>query len=245
LILGGRQLGRRGLRSTQAALELLGSFALQGLTTELAVHYASGAHDWPTLVGGQAALAGGLAYALANRLILIQALVTAFVFFGGETGYSSDWGVYWLGMTYPIRFLAIGLATVAAAYVHARAPRPTLRGFARVYLHFGLLVAHLALWFLAVFGDMRELDVRFASDAERALFALIWAGFAGGGIWLGSTIGLVTLRAYGVTFLVINAYTSYFEFVAAHSLAVWWLHLLLAGGTLFHLAVRLERRRRG
>jgi hypothetical protein len=241
----GRRLGRRGLPRTHAALELGGSFALQGLTVELAVHYASGAHEWPLLVGVQAALAGALAYALANRLILVQALVTAFVFFGGETGYSSAWGAYWLGLTYPVRFLAIGLATLPVALLHARAARATHRGFARVYLHFGLLVAHLACWFLTVFGHFGELLSGHASDGERAAFALAWAAFSTGGIWVGSRIGLGTLRAYGLTFLVIDAYTSYFEFIAASSLEVWWIHLLLAGGTLFALAVRLERRRRG
>jgi hypothetical protein len=228
---------------TGAALELCASFALQGLTVALAVHHASGSDNWPGLVGVHAALAGILAYALKNRLVLIHGLCCLFVFFGGETGYVSSWGAYWLGMNYPLRFFAAGLVSLGVAYLHARGG-PRWRGFSRVYLHFGLLIAHLAMWFFSVFGYF-EKEIRWdGTGGERAGFSIAWAVLSAGSLWVGSRVGLSTLRAYGLTFLIINAYTFYFQFVVAHSVEMWWLHLLLVGGSLVFLAVKLEHKRR-
>jgi hypothetical protein len=241
----GRWLGRaRGMTRTQAALELLGAFALQGLTVALAVHYSSGSDNWPALVGVDTLCAAALAYALGNRLILILALINLFMFFGGETGYVSGWGMYWLGMTYPVRFVAAGLMSLGAGWAHARFAPPRWRGFSRVYLHFGLLITNLALWFLALFGFFEE-HVRWeGNESERVIFSVVWAATSIGSLWASGRLGLSTLRAYGLTFLIINVYTFYFQFVVASSPSLWFLHLLLSGGSLVVLALRVERLRR-
>jgi hypothetical protein len=238
-----RWLGnKKGMTRTRAALELCASFALQGLTVELAVHYSTGSENWPGLVGAQAALAGILAYSLGNRLVLIHALVNLFVFFGGETGYISGWGAYWLGMNYPLRFFVAGLASLGVAYAHARLPK--FRDFSRVYLHFGLLIAHFAMWFFSVFGYF-EKDIQWnGTEGQRAAFSIAWAAMSIGSIWLGGKIGLATLRRYGMVFLVIDVYTFYFQFVVANSPILWWLHLLLVGGTLVLIALRVEKMRK-
>lgn len=247
IVLGG-WLGRtRGLVKTRAALELTASLTLQGLTIALALHYSTGSKNWPGLVGVQTALALGLAYALSNRLILIHALSLFYVFFGGETGYVSGWGAYWLGMSYPLRFLGAGWATLGVAYAHSHSARQALRAFARVYLHFGLLVIHLALWFFSVFGYFGDPDhIRWdGTEAERLAFSVVWAGVCVGSVWASARMGLATLRAYGLVFLAIDAYTFYFQFVVANSPDVWFIHLLLVGGTMLWLALRAERARRG
>jgi hypothetical protein len=245
LLVLGRWLARaRGLARTGAAVELTASLSLQALTIALALHYASGSDDWPALVGVQTALAATLAYTLANRLILIHALVLLFTFFGAETGYLSGWGAYWLGMTYPLRFLLAGAAALGVAFAHTRAARAALRGFARVYLHFGLVVIHLALWFLAVFGFFED-QIRWdGTEGQRIAFSAAWAAVCAGSVWLAGRTGLATLRAYGLVFLVIDAYTFYGQFVAASSVDLWFVHLLLIGGTLVVLALRAERWRR-
>jgi hypothetical protein len=245
LIALGRWLGRtRGLKKTQAALELLASFALQGLTVALAVHYSTGSDNWPALVGVAAALAMALAYALGNRLVLIHALVNLFTFFGGETGYVSGWGVYWLGMNYPARFLVAGGAALGVARAHSHLGREDWRSFTRVYLHFGLLVANLSLWFFSVFGWYHG-EVRWSgTDGQRIAFSALWALSSVASLWASGRLGVATLRAYGLTFLVIDVYTFYFQFVVAHSIEMWFIHMLLVGGSLVFLALRVERRRR-
>ena len=104
-----------------AALEMTGGFALQGLIFVLAVDFSHGSKNWPALIGIQSLALAILGYALKNRLVLIHAAVCFFVFFGGETGYESGWGAYWLSMTYPVRFLAVGFVFLAIAWLHAAA----------------------------------------------------------------------------------------------------------------------------
>lgn len=226
-----------------ASLQLLGAFAIQGLTFALGVHYSTGSGNWPALVGIDTALFVGLAYALRNRLILIYACVNFFVWFGGQTGYMSGWGVYWLKMSYPVRFLAAGVFVLLIARLHAGLTGP-FQAFSRVYAHYGLLVIHLALWFLALFGYFEE-HVRWAdTGGERLLFSALWAVASVGCIVGGARIGLRLMRGYGYTFLVINAYTFYGQFVIRHSADAWFVHLLLVGGSLVGLGAYLERQLR-
>jgi len=241
----GRYLAReRNLVKTGAALEMAGGFALQGLTFLLAVDFSTGSKNWPALVGTQSALLAALAYLLGNRLVLIHAGVCFFVFFGGETGYMSGWGAYWLAMTYPMRFLAMGLVFLVVAWAHATLLRGAYQGFARVYAHLGLLDIHLALWFLAVFGYF-EKEVRWSdSRGERLAFTALWGLVSLACLLLAGTTGQRVLRSYGLTFLVINVYTFYFQFVVVNSLEAWWVHLLLVGGSLVWVGFLLERQLR-
>ena len=244
IALGRYVANSRELVKTGAALELAGGFALQGLTFLLAVDFSAGSKNWPSLIGVQAVLLTLLAYALRNRLILIHAAVCFFVYFGGETGYVSGWGMYWLGMTYPMRFLGMGIVFLLVAWMHAREIRP-FQEFSRVYGHLGLLLIHFALWFMSVFGYFEDHARWYGTDGERLAFSALWALVSAASIWLSGTIGQPILRAYGITFLIINVYTFYFQFVVAKSAEAWFVHLLLVGGSLVWLGVALERRLRG
>ena len=229
---------------TAAALEMAAGFALQGLTFLLAIDFSTGSKNWPALVGVQWILLTGLAYLLRNRLILIHSAVCFFIFFGGETGYVSGWGVYWLSMNYPVRFIAAGLAFLGSAWLHAVRLQGAYQSFSRIYAHLGLLIIHLALWFLAVFGYFGE-DVGWRdNEGERIAFSVVWAATSVACLWFAGTLGQRVARGYGLTFLIINVYTFYFQFVVARSAEAWWLHLLLVGGTLVWLGFWLERRLR-
>jgi hypothetical protein len=244
LIAGGLWLQRqRGMLRTGGALQLCGAFALQGLTVAVAHYHSHGSKNWPALVGLDTALQLALAYALQSRLILILACVDFFTFFGGETGYVSGWGAYWLGMDYPLRFIAAGLAAVAVGVGHFRWLRGALQGFSRVYFHFGLLVLNLALWFFALFGYF-EKEVRWeGTTGERLAFSLLWALAAAGALAAGIRFGLKLLRGYGLVFLIINVYTFYFQFVVANSADLWFVHMLLVGGSMVVGGLFLERAR--
>jgi hypothetical protein len=147
-------------------------------------------------------------------------------------------------MNYPVRFLVAGVAFLGIAWLHATRLRGAHQAFSRVYAHLGLLVIHLALWFLAVFGYFEENVHWHNNQAERVIFSMAWAMVSVACLWFAGTLGQRILRGYGLTFLFINVYTFYFQFVVAHSAAAWWLHLLLVGGSLVWLGFWLERRMR-
>jgi hypothetical protein len=231
---------RRRLENTGAALELLGAMALQGLVVALAIHHSTGSDDWPALVGIVTVLGALLAYALRSRVVLVLAGVEAFVWFGGSTGYVSGWGMWWLGMTYPARFLAAGLVFLGVAWLHARLAPPPWQGFARVFAHLGLLDLHLALWFLSVFGWFTDTTWE-GTTAQRLLFSALWAAVSLACVWGGTRLGLRMLRGYGLTFLLIDVYTFYFQFVAWNTGELWFVHLLVMGGALVGGGIFVER----
>ena len=173
--------------------------------------------------------------------MLIHAAVCFFVFFGGETGYESGWGAYWLSMTYPVRFLAVGFVFLAIAWLHAAMFEGAYQKFSRVYAHLGLIDIHFALWFLSVFGYFSKTAQWNASVGERAAFSALWALLSLVSLWLAAVIGQGILKSYGMTFLIIDVYTSYFQLVVDKSPQAWWLHLLLVGGSLVWLGFALER----
>lgn len=235
---------RRGLPKTGAALQLVGSFALQGFITAMAVRFSTGSKDWPALIWVCAAAIAVLAYALRHRLVLVHASVNAFVAFGGSTGYASDWGMYWLKMDYPTRFVLASLVVLAVGWAHARWLRGALQSFSRVYAHLGLLSLNLALWFLALFGRLDDAN-RYGWDShsgERLVFSAVWAAVCVGLVFAGARLGQRVARGYGMTFLILNIYTFYFQFVAYHSGALWFIHMLLVGGSMVGLGVWVERR---
>jgi len=236
---------RKCMSTTGEVAELIGSMMVQGLMTVLAIHYSTGSNNWPALVGLHTFVLAVLAYALANRLVLWYACINFFFWFGAETGYVAGWGCYWLGMTYPVRFLAAGLGTLLLSWLHARIVRGRWAVFSRVYAHFGLLVTNLALWFLSLYGYYEKYGVRWSDiQNERIFYSLLWAVVAGGCLFAGARWGIRLLRGYGLTFLIINLYTFYFQFVAVNTGRAWFLHLLLTGGSLLWLGLHFERKLR-
>jgi hypothetical protein len=241
LLAGGVWLRTRmGLVRTGRALELLGAFALEGLSFAFATFHATGSDNWPALVGIVATLLVLLAYALKNPLVLVDACVNLFIFFGGETGYVS--GTYWLGMTFPVRYVLAGAAAALLGWAHVRLEN-RWQHFAAVWAHVGLLVVNLALWFLALFGYFTDHVTWDDNTDQRLAFSLLWALAAGGLLYFGMARKVRLLRGYGLTFLIINGFTFYAQFVAANSAELWFVHLLVLGGSLVGLGVWVERER--
>ena len=245
LLLGHLLRQRRSMPTLGETAELTGGMAFQGLLFLLAAHYSTHSENWSDLLGLSTVMLVVLAYLMTNRLLLWYAGINFFFWFGGETGYMSGWGCYWLGMTYPVRFIAAGLGTLLLAWLHGRVVRGRRALFSRVYAHFGLLVINLALWFLSLFGYYETHDTPWSdSEGERLAYSLLWAVVSGGSLFAGARFGIRLLRGYGLTFLIINLYTFYFQFVAVKSGWAWFLHMMLIGGSMLWLGLHLERKRR-
>jgi hypothetical protein len=240
LVQGARWVRAADMRRTAAAMEMAAGFAVQGLTTVLAADFSRGSDNWPALLGVQTVLLAAMAYALSNRLILAHATVTCFVWFGGETGYVSGWGMYWLGMSYPLRFVVAGVVAMGVAWAHAQYGR-RYQHFSRVYAHFGALVLNLSLWMMSLFGSFSDYQVRWDNNGERLAFTALWGAVSAASIFAGAWTGVGLLRSYGIVFLIINVYTFYFQFVAGDWAMLWWVHLLIVGGSMLAIGFRLER----
>ncbi|WP_199636892.1 DUF2157 domain-containing protein [Serratia sp. PAMC26656] len=131
--------------------------------------------------------------------------------FGAETGYLSGWGAYWLGMSFPIRFIAFGAVLIAAALLLQ--PLLARRGLERVSLAMGLLYLFIALWLLSIFGNYGDLDSWYSvRQIELFHWSLLFGIAAAVVIWLGLKRDDAMLRGFGLTFLCINLYTRFFEF---------------------------------
>ncbi|AHG19075.1 membrane protein [Chania multitudinisentens RB-25] len=158
-----------------------------------------------------ALLYGAIGWFSRSGLVWWFALLSLGNAFGAETGYMSGWGAYWLGMSYPIRFIAFGLVLIAAA----RLLQPALaqRGLDRVSLAMGLLYLFIALWILSIFGNYGDLDSWYSTrQIELLHWSLLFGLAAAAAIWLGLKHDDGMLRGFGLTFLGINLYTRFFEF---------------------------------
>lgn len=236
---------KRAMPLLAEAMQLASGMALQGLTIVLAIHHSTGSNNWPALVGVDAALLLTMAYILCNRLLLWYSAALFFFFCGAQTGYLSGWGAYYLGMTYPVRFLGIGVLTLLVAWAHMAYIRGRWNNFARVYFHYGLLLINLSLWFLSLFGYYEDHNSRWEDiPGERFAFTMLWLASSGIAIWTSAKFNLQLLRSYGLTFLLINLYTFYFQFIASNTSELWFLHMLLVGGSLLGLGLFVESRRK-
>ncbi len=197
-----------------------------GLSFTLAAIYSSGSGNWPALLLIDMFILLPLAYFLRNVLLLLLTVIIFFTWFGGVTGYSSGWGTYWFGMNYPMRFLVAGLSMVGMALLHRNLERIILQaydGFFKIWLASGVFFSEMSLWLMSLFGNYGSIwGGREISGGEIFLFNILWASFNVTLLVVGSCYGLRMLRAYAITFLVIQGYTLYFWIIAQHLGAVFF-----------------------
>ncbi len=243
---GAFRLRHRGFLRTAASAELLGGFALIGLTFTLAIIYSTGSDNWPVLLLIDLPVLLALSYVLVNPLLLILSGVVFFSWFGGRTGYESGWGMYWFGMNYPLRFFGASLVFCAVGFGHMLAESAILaryRGFAKIWISMGLFMLEMSLWLLSLFGNFGDMmSFRLATADELMLFNAVWLVLNVAVVFFGTKFRFGMLTGYGVTFLIIQLYTLFFAHVA-QSLG-WVMSMFVAGGSALALALAIESRRR-
>lgn len=155
---------------------------------------------------------GALAWKFKSKLIWGFALISLGSWFGTETGYQTDWSHYFLGMNYPLRFVFFGLILVLAAFLMRKYEKLAI--FKSLTYVVGMLYLFISLWLLSIFGNFATLeDWLKIKQIHLIVYGLISAAVA-----IGFTIyGLKTkdeiAREFGITFLIINIYTRYFEYL--------------------------------
>ncbi|MBE7179051.1 MAG: DUF2157 domain-containing protein, partial [Mucilaginibacter polytrichastri] len=148
-----------------------------------------------------------------SRLIWIFALISLGSWFGTETGYQTNWAYYFLGMNYPLRFVLFGAMLTALSRAISFDKIPGLGIFREVTYFSGMIYLFVSLWLLSVFGNFGSLEDWLKIDQLKLFYwALISAAAAIGFMLYGLKYGDAIAREFGITFLLINIYTRYFEY---------------------------------
>jgi hypothetical protein len=154
---------------------------------------------------------GFLAWRMDSRLIWLFALVSLGSWFGTETGYQTQWSHYFLGMNYPLRFVAFGVLLVAAC--HFLRNSKWFGDFWELTYVVGLLYLFLSLWLLSIFGNYGTIDSWWkVKQISLFYWGIISLAVAGGFMLYGLKSKDSIAREFGITFVLIFIYTKYFEY---------------------------------
>ncbi|RCH54950.1 DUF2157 domain-containing protein [Mucilaginibacter hurinus] len=158
---------------------------------------------------------GVLAWRMDSGLIWLFALISLGSWFGTETGYQTRWADYFLGMNYPLRFVAFGALLVAAC--QALKNKKWFERFWELTYVAGMLYLFLSLWLLSIFGNLGNMDTWWKiKQISLFYWGVIAAAVAGGFLWFGLKSKDAIAREFGITFLLILIYTKYFEYLWEH-----------------------------
>ncbi len=203
------------------AVFFLGVLALATSLFFFGVAFDNGSGHYSVLFLIAAICYGLLGVCLPSKLIWVFALLSLGSWMGAETGYRSGYGSYFLGMNYPLRFVFFGMVLAAAGiFSQQNSAVASASGFQQRLLSMspqtkviGLLYLFIALWILSIFGNYSELD-QWQKIRQYELFhwSVLFAVVAIAAIWYGLRHDDAVLRGFGLTFLLINLYTRYFEY---------------------------------
>ncbi|MCL2790262.1 MAG: hypothetical protein FWD79_06415 [Desulfobulbus sp.] len=157
----------------------------------------------------------------SSALVWVFGLLSLGAWMGTETGYVSGYGMYYLGMNYPLRFVLFGAALSGFGIVGQRAApcEGAETGVSRLLAMspqtkvIGLLHLFVALWIMSIFGNYGDMEHWYrARQYELLHWSLLFGAASIAAIWYGLKQDDGVLRGFGLTFLFINLYTRFFEY---------------------------------
>ncbi len=152
-----------------------------------------------------------LALKFKSGLIWAFALVSLGSWFGTETGYQTNWSYYFLGMNYPLRFVFFGSLLVIFRFLMLLLPK--LTAFSDLTYIIGLLYLFISLWLLSIFGNFGTIeDWLLIKQTELFYWGIISVLISIAFTVYGLRQKDVIAREFGITFLLINLYSRYFEY---------------------------------
>lgn len=220
------------------AIFFAGVLGIAGSITYLGKAIDTGSGHFSLLILLAAFVYCVLGFLLKSKLIWVFGLLSLGSWFGAETGYASGWGAYYLGMSFPLRFVFFGAAlTLTSLWLRDRPRAAMFFGTTRVA---GLLYLFIALWILSIWGNSEsEAAWQRASRWDLFHWAVYFAAASAACIYVGLKRDDAVLRGFGLTFLGLNLYTRFFEFFwdGLHK-AVFFAIL---GASFWFLGARAER----
>ena len=197
---------------SNGAILFLGVLATAAAIGFLGNAYDNGSEHFSVLFAIAAVIYCALGFWFPSGLVYVFGLLSLGAWFGGETGYMSGWGAYYLGMSWPMRFVLFGSSLTALSY--AVSQWPLRSGFSRPTLAMGLLYLFIALWIMSIFGNYTSYDNLLSERDKLSLlpWVLLFGVAAVVAIWHGLRFDDGMTRGFGITFLGINLYTRFFEY---------------------------------
>jgi len=193
------------------AVLFLGVLATAGAIYQLGRVLDTGSGHFSLLLLLSFLVYGVLGIYFQSNLIWVFALISLGGWMGTETGYMSGWGAYYLGMNYPLRFVAFGGVLTGLAL--SLETHRVLSRFFRTTLAVGLLYLFIALWIMSIFGNYGDMRVwQSVKQIELFHWSLLFGLVACGAIYHGLRYDNGMTKGFGITFLFINLYTRYCEF---------------------------------
>lgn len=202
----------------------LGVLALAAAIYFLGVVIDAGSRHYAVLFLIAAVLYGLLGLWFPSSLVWVFALLSLGSWMGAETGYLSGQGMYFLGMSYPLRFVLFGglltVLGVAGERARARAAGADSPGLVDRLLSMsaetkvmGLINLFVALWIMSIFGNYGDIDQwERVRQYELLHWSVLFGAAAIAAIWYGLKHDDAVLRGFGLVFLLINLYTRFFEY---------------------------------
>jgi hypothetical protein len=220
------------------AIFFLGVLTTAGAIYQLGLSLDTGSGHFSLLVLLSAIVYGILGFVIESKLIWLFGLISLGSWMGVETGYASSWGSYYFGMSYPLRFFIFGTLMVGVALFLEHAPR--FRFFFRATLGMGMLYLFMSLWLMSIFGNYA---VTSGWGEKSSLELFIWSALFGAvacaAIFHGLRFENGMTKGFGITFLLINLYTRFFEYFWEHTHKAIFFTLL--GLSFWYLGSRAEK----
>lgn len=145
-------------------------------------------------------------YQLKSKLVWLFSLISIGSWMG-----SSEWASKFLEMSYFLRFVLLGIVITSLALMVEK--KQSLEYFFRTSLVMGLFYMFTGLWLLSIFGfNMETISSDHLNQFGVYYFAMLLGIVAIGAIYHGVRFDNVVSKGFGITFLIINLYTRFFDF---------------------------------
>ncbi len=206
-----QQLKPQKIYSNEAFF-LFGVFFTAGAVAFLGDALDTGSGHFSLLLLLASFIYGALGLWFPSKLVWIFSLLSLGSWFGAETGYMSGWGAYYLGMNFPMRFVLFGLALLIISSYAFRL-WPSRAEFLAPTRIMGLLYLFISLWIMSIFGNYGDMDKWYdAKQIELFHWSLLFALASIVSIYHGLKYDDAMTRGFGITFILINLYTRFFEY---------------------------------
>lgn len=205
---------------TNESLVFLGVISIAASVGFLGIVIANEIEHFYSLLLLAVVIYGLIALASSSKQVWVFALISLGAWFGAETGYISGWGAYYFGMNFPLRFVLFGVILTLAGFILEYQANDLSRGimgrltiFAVPTRVMGYIYLFMALWILSIFGNYGDLHSwRSAGHTELFQWSLLFGVVALASILHGLKYDDGISRGFGISFLLINLYTRFFEF---------------------------------